>query len=217
MWRGSNEEVYLFAGTARFGRALVHDAFTGHSNARPDPPFALAFSRLERAKPQMSVGAGGGGGLEGPGSGNSSGICPGNSSGLDGSPGSRTGGGISGCGFPGGLSRGGSVGCPGVIGGSSVGSMGIASSLGRAFRETLTAATMRCSQSVFEHSVLHGSLPLQIPFEIGLRCRRIVLVSVIYPEPRPGTLPSGAFRRRSRCEGIRWESRFHWTPRYWPG
>jgi hypothetical protein len=50
---------------------------------------------------------------------------PGNSSGLGGSPGSRIGGGISGCGFPGGSSRGGSVGVPGVGGGISGGSIGI--------------------------------------------------------------------------------------------
>ena len=53
------------------------------------------------------------------------GVCPGNSSGRGGAPGSRIGGGISGCGFPGGLSCGGSVGCPGVAGGISGGSIGI--------------------------------------------------------------------------------------------
>jgi hypothetical protein len=61
----------------------------------------------------------------GPRTGNSSGVRPGNSSGLGGSPGSCSGGGTSGRGFPGGLSRGGSDGCPGLIGGSSCGSIGI--------------------------------------------------------------------------------------------
>jgi hypothetical protein len=74
---------------------------------------------------QMLVGAGGVDGSGGPGIGNSSGRSPGNSSGCGGSPGSCTGGGISGRGFPGGSSRGGSVGCPGWIGGSSGGSIGI--------------------------------------------------------------------------------------------
>jgi hypothetical protein len=61
----------------------------------------------------------------GPRTGNSSGVFPGNSSGLGDSPGSRTGGGTSGRGFPGGLSCGGSVGLPGVAGGISGGSIGI--------------------------------------------------------------------------------------------
>jgi hypothetical protein len=62
----------------------------------------------------------------GPRPGNSSGVLPGSSSGRGGSPGSRIGGGISGCGLPGGSSRGGSVGVPGVGGGISGGSIGIA-------------------------------------------------------------------------------------------
>jgi hypothetical protein len=66
-------------------------------------------------------------GLFGPRVGNSSGVLPGNSCGCDGSPGSRTGGGISGLGLPGGFSSGGSVGCPGVAGGISGGSIGITS------------------------------------------------------------------------------------------
>ena len=61
----------------------------------------------------------------GPRTGNSSGIWPGNSSGLGGSPGSCIGGGTSGRGLPGGLSCGGSAGFPGLIGGSSCGSIGI--------------------------------------------------------------------------------------------
>jgi hypothetical protein len=61
----------------------------------------------------------------GPRTGNSSGILPGSSSGRAGSPGSRTGGGISGRGLPGGASGGGSVGLPGVAGGISGGSIGI--------------------------------------------------------------------------------------------
>jgi hypothetical protein len=65
------------------------------------------------------------GGPLGPGGGNSSGMSPGSSSGLAGSPGSCIGGGASGCGFPGGSFRGGSVGCPGVAGGISGGSIGI--------------------------------------------------------------------------------------------
>jgi len=50
---------------------------------------------------------------------------PGNSSGRGDSPGSRTGGAISGCGLPGGIPGGGSVGVPGVDGGISGGSIGI--------------------------------------------------------------------------------------------
>jgi len=61
----------------------------------------------------------------GPCGGISSGLSPGNSSGRWGSPGSRTGDGISGCGLPDGISGGGSVGCPGVAGGISGGSIGI--------------------------------------------------------------------------------------------
>ena len=72
-------------------------------------------------------------GLFGPRVGNSSGVLPGNSCGCDGSPGSRTGGGISGLGLPGGLSSGGSVGCPGVAGGISGGSIGISSPNGLNF------------------------------------------------------------------------------------
>jgi hypothetical protein len=64
-------------------------------------------------------------GLFGPRVGNSSGTCPGNSSGLGGSPGSCTGGGASGWGVPGGSSCGGSAGCPGVAGGISGFSIGI--------------------------------------------------------------------------------------------
>jgi hypothetical protein len=64
-------------------------------------------------------------GTSGPRTGNSLGVFPGNSSGIGGSPGSRTGAGISGCGLEGGSSRGGSVGCPGVGGGTSGGSIGI--------------------------------------------------------------------------------------------
>src|SRR5579871_1888807 len=90
----------------------------------------------------MSVGGGGAVGLGGPRTGNSSGKFPGNSSGLCGSPGSRTGGGISGRGFPGGLSSGGGVGCPGGIGGSSRGSIGIARLLGRTSKLNEPGATM---------------------------------------------------------------------------
>jgi hypothetical protein len=50
---------------------------------------------------------------------------PGSSSGRGDSPGSRTGGVISGCGLPGGIPGGGSVGVPGVAGGISGGSIGI--------------------------------------------------------------------------------------------
>ena len=64
-------------------------------------------------------------GLSGPRDGISSGVLPGNSSGRDGSPGSRTGAGISGRGLPGGDSCGGSDGVPGVAGGISGGSIGI--------------------------------------------------------------------------------------------
>jgi hypothetical protein len=78
---------------------------------------------------QAAVAGGGEVGPPGPRTGNSSGILPGNSSGLCGSPGSCTGAGISGWGFGDGLSRGGSAGFPGWIGGSSTGSIGIASIL----------------------------------------------------------------------------------------
>ena len=61
----------------------------------------------------------------GPRDGISSGMRPGNSSGRGDSPGSRTGGVISGCGLPGGIPGGGSVGVPGVAGGISGGSIGI--------------------------------------------------------------------------------------------
>ncbi|MCS3891408.1 hypothetical protein JEY40_00555 [Bradyrhizobium japonicum] len=61
----------------------------------------------------------------GPRDGISSGTWPGNSSGRGDSPGSRTGGVISGCGLPGGIPGGGSVGVPGVAGGISGGSIGI--------------------------------------------------------------------------------------------
>ena len=52
-------------------------------------------------------------------------MWPGNSSGRGDSPGSRTGGVISGCGLPGGIPGGGSLGVPGVDGGISGGSIGI--------------------------------------------------------------------------------------------
>jgi hypothetical protein len=64
-------------------------------------------------------------GPAGPRDGISSGIWPGNSSGRGDSPGSRTGGVISGCGLPGGIPGGGSLGVPGVDGGISGGSIGI--------------------------------------------------------------------------------------------
>jgi hypothetical protein len=64
-------------------------------------------------------------GPSGPRDGISSGMWPGNSSGRGDSPGSRTGGAISGCGLPGGIPGGGSVGVPGVEGGISGGSIGI--------------------------------------------------------------------------------------------
>jgi hypothetical protein len=79
-----------------------------------------------RRRPQSMAGLGVVG-LFGPRFGTSSGVLPGNSSGCGGGPGSRIGGGTSGCGFPGGLSCGGSVGCPGVAGGISGGSIGITS------------------------------------------------------------------------------------------
>ena len=61
----------------------------------------------------------------GPRTGSSSGMLPGSSCGIDGSPGSRIGGGTSGRGLPGGSSCGGSFGCPGVAGGFPGGSIGI--------------------------------------------------------------------------------------------
>jgi hypothetical protein len=88
-----------------------------------------AFRRLQTT-PQVaacgpSIAGSGVVGPCGPRTGNSSGILPGSSSGRAGSPGSRTGGGISGRGLPGGASGGGSVGLPGVAGGISGGSIGI--------------------------------------------------------------------------------------------
>jgi hypothetical protein len=91
-----------------------------------------AFRRSIHA-PARSVAGFGVVGLFGPRVGNSSGVLPGNSCGCDGSPGSRTGGGISGLGLPGGFSSGGSVGCPGVAGGISGGSIGISSPNGLNF------------------------------------------------------------------------------------
>lgn len=79
---------------------------------------------LVRAASQ-SVAGGGPVGPGGPRTGNSSGVLPGNSSGRGGSPGSRTGGGISGLGLPGGIPGGASPGVPGVVGGISGGSIGI--------------------------------------------------------------------------------------------
>jgi hypothetical protein len=72
-----------------------------------------------------SVAGFGASGPFGPRDGISSGTRPGNSSGRGDSPGSRTGGVISGCGLPGGIPGGGSVGVPGVDGGISGGSIGI--------------------------------------------------------------------------------------------
>jgi hypothetical protein len=114
---GFKRELRFISTAAPFRRAAVHGAF--------------------RAKNQIALDIAGGGdvGRGGPpGAGNSSGVYPGNSSGLCGSPGSRTGGGISGLGFAGGSSGGGSAGCPGLIGGSSDGVVGIASSLFRTHR-----------------------------------------------------------------------------------
>lgn len=73
----------------------------------------------------VSVAGFGEGGPFGPRDGISSGMRPGNSSGRGDSPGSCTGGVISGCGLPGGIPGGGSVGVPGVDGGISGGSIGI--------------------------------------------------------------------------------------------
>ncbi len=105
----------FISGDARPAYTLVHCVFTPSSKSHrhislPGIPASLT---------------GDGGGPGGPRTGNSSGIFPGSSSGLEGSPGSRTGGGTSGRGFPGGLSCGGSVGLPGVGGGISRGSLGI--------------------------------------------------------------------------------------------
>jgi hypothetical protein len=73
----------------------------------------------------------------GPRDGISLGILPGNSSGSGGSPGSRSGGGISGRGFPGGSSRGGSVGLPGVGGTISGGSSGVSGEAAAIYIATL--------------------------------------------------------------------------------
>src|SRR5258705_4369969 len=100
---------------------------------RPNRAFTLtacvfqivARASISESQNSQSVAGFGAVGPVGPRVGNSSGVLPGNSSGLGASPGSRIGGGTSGRGFPGGLSFGGSVGRPGLIGGSSCGSIGI--------------------------------------------------------------------------------------------
>ena len=190
-------------------RGLDALLFIAHSQAIPMCNrisfFALTFLALvslcgKDAKSQLLVGAGGGGGLEGPGSGNSSGSSPGSSSGRDGSPGSRTGGGISGLGFPGGLSRGGSVGCPGVIGGSSVGSIGIAT------RSRVTGDANGRAWAMFPGGEIADGCGTACT--AACRHRRSIseaaamprIFSVIDPEARPGTLPSNAFRKRCCCE-----------------
>jgi hypothetical protein len=99
--------------------------FIAHSDDRFKPNFHIVPCGISVVSVPASVAGEGERGPSGPRTGNSSGIFPGNSSGLGGSPGSCIGGGTSGRGFPGGLSCGGSEGWPGLIGGSSCGSIGV--------------------------------------------------------------------------------------------
>ena len=130
LWRPAKAKLLLFQRIKRLKAQL----FIAHSDAGCERNGSyivpggtcdiLGFKSV--CEPGKSAVAGlGEVGPGGPRTGNSSGVCPGNSSGRAGAPGSRIGGGTSGCGFPGGLSCGGSVGCPGLIGGSSSGSIPI--------------------------------------------------------------------------------------------
>src|ERR1700730_16361707 len=132
MWRPAKADSFLFLTT----ESLNAPSFIAHSGAGFKPNFHIVpcdisgvcepGSDPSRGEPAIPASVGeGGGGPGGPRTGNSSGIWPGNSSGLGGSPGSCNGGGTSGRGLPGGFSCGGSVGCPGLIDGSSCGSIGI--------------------------------------------------------------------------------------------
>jgi hypothetical protein len=116
LWQSTNGRTVFISLAQWVAFNLIHCAF----RRRYHPAF-------------LSVAGLGVVGLFGPRVGDSSGVFPGNSCGCDGSPGSRTGGGISGLGLPGGLSSGGSVGCPGVAGGISGGSIGITSPKGLNF------------------------------------------------------------------------------------
>jgi hypothetical protein len=112
LWRPQNAKRYLF-----YRRNGLHAlSFITHSGDGFKSWFCIVPASVagEGVRPPP-----------GPRTGNSSGVRPGSSSGLDGWPGSCIGGGTSGRGFPGGLSCGGSDGCPGLIGGSSCGSIGI--------------------------------------------------------------------------------------------
>ena len=102
---------------------LPEPLFIAHSGVHFKPKFHIVPCRISDVP--TSVAGEGAFGPPGPRTGNSSGICPGNSSGRGGSPGSRIGGGTSGRGSPGGSSCGGSVGWPGVGGGISGGSIPI--------------------------------------------------------------------------------------------
>jgi hypothetical protein len=117
LWRPAKAKLFLFW-TAESPDAPLFIAHSGQG-------FKPGFHIVPRGMSPASVAGLGVVGFCGPRTGNSSGVRPGNSSGRDGSPGSRIGGGTSGRGLPGGLSCGGSVGCPGLIGGSSSGSIGI--------------------------------------------------------------------------------------------
>lgn len=110
------------------------------------------YSAEQRARSSQSLGGEGPCGVCGPRTGNSSGVCPGNSCGTCGASGSCIGGGTSGLGFPGGISRGGSVGVPGVAGGTSGGSpCGIcgsgANSISSRIGLKATATAAACSAS----------------------------------------------------------------------
>ena len=121
MWRAKRSWPDLFLHANHFTIAT----FIAHSDAGFNCLTCDASPHLWSRGGIASVAGLGARGPSGPRDGISSGMRPGNSSGRGDSPGSRTGGVISGCGLPGGMPGGGSVGVPGVDGGISGGSIGI--------------------------------------------------------------------------------------------
>jgi hypothetical protein len=123
--------LVFISGSMKSGCAFIHCAFRRSFQTMVHMsllayPKRLDYALVEPDASPASVPVGlGVNGPSGPRTGISSGVRPGSSSGRDGSPGSRIGGGTSGRGLLGGLSRGGSDGCPGLIGGSSCGSIGM--------------------------------------------------------------------------------------------
>ncbi len=130
------------AGFKRRFAFISHDK--GHNSAVVHDAFSRCPQIAIRVATARSVAGLGVEGAFGPRAGTSSGILPGSSSGVGGSPGSRIGGGISGCGFPGGCSRGGSVGVPGVGGGISGGSIGVG--FASPLVSAITTRMPRCSR-----------------------------------------------------------------------